>query len=43
MSEWLKEHAWKAIRKRLPSDTETPRWAFDSTACGDNMLRDVTR
>jgi hypothetical protein len=42
MSEWLKEHAWKAIFANNTSDIKTHNGAFDSATCGDNMLRDVT-
>jgi hypothetical protein len=42
MSEWSIEHAWKAIRSRSLSDTETPRCAIDATTYHLEMLLDVT-
>jgi hypothetical protein len=40
MSEWVKEHAWKAIRATHP---ETLRSVFDSTVYSFKLLLDVTR
>ena len=40
-SEWLKEHAWKSIGGRSPSDTKTLLRAIDSTTSRHRMLPDV--
>jgi hypothetical protein len=42
MSEWLKEHAWKAIQVRGIEQHETLQGAIDSTTSLYTVLSDVT-
>ena len=41
MSEWLKEHAWKANPATLTERHQDIRRAFNSTTCRREMLLDV--
>jgi hypothetical protein len=42
MSEWLKEHAWKANPATLTDAHRTLHRAIDSTTCRLEMLFDMT-
>jgi hypothetical protein len=43
MSEWLKEHAWKAISAKLTRQHGNTSSRLNSTTCRSEILLDVTR